>query len=177
MDIIFEAHATTQDNESAQASGWFDVPLSEVGERQAKELGIRRGGENFDAIFCSDLQRSYRTAELAFGERFPIIRDARLRECNYGELNQAAKRLVEGMKPAHIAVSYPGGESWQQAAARVGEFLEELRTRDDLKRVLMVGHRATQYGLEWYLHHVPVADIALAPWHWQPGWRYELPTE
>jgi 2,3-bisphosphoglycerate-dependent phosphoglycerate mutase len=174
VGIIFESHATTQDNELAQAAGWFDVALSEVGEQQARELGIRRSAEQFDAIFCSDLQRSYKTAELAFGGRFPIFRDARLRECNYGELNQADKRVIETMKPTHITAAYPGGESWQQAAERVADFLVELAKRTDLKRVMIIGHRATQYGVEHYVHHVPVADSATAPWQWQPGWRYEL---
>lgn len=174
MEIIFEPHATTQDNQTGRSSGWFDVALSEVGEQQAAELGIRRAGEVFDAIFCSDLQRSYRTAELAFAHRFPIIHDARLRECNYGQLNGADKETVEGLKPTHITTAYPGGESWQQAVDRVGEFLDELQQRTDLTRVLIVGHRATQYGLEQYVNHVPVVDSALAPWQWQPGWRYEL---
>lgn len=160
----------------AQAAGWFDVALSEVGERQARELGIRRGSEHFDAIFCSDLQRSYKTAELAFGEQFPIIHDPRLRECNYGELNRVDKAVIETMKPDRIVMAYPGGESWQQAAERVADFLAELGARTDLRRIMIVGHRATQYGLEHYIHHVPVADIATAQWHWQPGWRYELPA-
>ena len=62
VEIVFEAHSTTLDNESRLASGWFDVGLSELGKRQAKELGERYKDEVFDAVFCSDLQRSYKTA-------------------------------------------------------------------------------------------------------------------
>lgn len=76
--IVFEAHATSLDNEADLASGHNDVALSKLGEQQAKELGDRYSGQQFDAIFCSDLQRSYKTAELAFGNRFPIVKDVRL---------------------------------------------------------------------------------------------------
>jgi len=174
MEIIFESHATTLDNETGQAAGWYDVALSATGEAQARQLGQRRAAEKFDAIFCSDLQRSYMTAELAFGSAFDIVRDVRLRECDYGELTRADKQHIEALKPTCITTPYPGGESWQQAAERVVDFLAELRERPGLQRILIVGHRATQYGLEHYINHVPVADIALAPWHWQPGWTYQL---
>lgn len=69
ITIIFESHGTTFDNETHLSSSWFDVELSPLGEKQAKELGGRYKNEEFDAIFCSDLQRSYKTAEIAFEGR------------------------------------------------------------------------------------------------------------
>lgn len=60
ITIIFEAHSTSFDNENHLSSGQFDVALSPLGEKQAKELGERYENEHFDAIFCSDLQRSYK---------------------------------------------------------------------------------------------------------------------
>jgi len=68
ITLIFESHSTTKDNEAGTAAGWYDVELSDVGMQQAKELGQRYAGQAFDAVFCSDLQRSYKTAELAFGD-------------------------------------------------------------------------------------------------------------
>src|SRR6266536_3028862 len=107
ITIIFESHATSLDNEARLASGWNDVALSAAGERQGKELGTRYQGQEFDAIFCSDLQRSYKTAELAFGKKFPIIKDKRLRECDYGELTQADKHVVDAEKPKRISMPFP----------------------------------------------------------------------
>src|SRR4029450_10868916 len=87
--VVFETHATSLDNEAGLASGWFDVALSATGEEQARTLGARRRGDNLAAVFCSDLLRSFRTAEIAFGDRaLPIVRDARLRECHYGDLTR-----------------------------------------------------------------------------------------
>ena len=88
LTIIFEAHGTTYDNEMHLASGHNDVALSPLGIQQSKEMGERYGADHFDAIFCSDLQRAYKSAEIAFGNKFPIIKDARLRECDYGEFTK-----------------------------------------------------------------------------------------
>lgn len=92
VTIIFEPHGTTFDNEAGLPSGHFDVELSPSGMRQAKELGERYANDSFDAVFSSDLQRSYSTAEIAFGKRFPVIKDARLRECDYGDLTRAPEK-------------------------------------------------------------------------------------
>ncbi|NCO25008.1 hypothetical protein GW901_00575 [Candidatus Parcubacteria bacterium] len=37
VTIIFEAHGTTLDNEAHLASGHYDIVLSPLGEKQAKE--------------------------------------------------------------------------------------------------------------------------------------------
>ncbi len=95
INIIFEAHATSLDNEKRLSSGHNDVELSPLGEQQAKQLGERYANQEFDAIFCSDLQRSYKTAEIAFGDRFTIIKDKRLRECDYGDLTRHPSDEVE----------------------------------------------------------------------------------
>src|SRR5207245_10490571 len=86
VTIIFETHATSVDNERRVASGHSDAELSMLGRRQAADLGARYAREGLHAIFCSDLQPSSRTSEIAFAARgLPLIRDVRLRECDYGE--------------------------------------------------------------------------------------------
>jgi len=176
VTIIFEAHSTTKDNEAGTAAGWYDVELSELGEQQAKQMGGRYKGQHFDAIFCSDLQRSYKTAQLAFGSKFPIITDARLRECNYGTLNRAPKNTIEAMKAEAVETPFPGGESYQDTSARMKAFLQDLLTNYDGTTVLIIGHRAIQYGLEEWVKGLKLAGIVVAPWQWQPGWKYELHT-
>jgi broad specificity phosphatase PhoE len=174
MEIVFEPHATSLDNEAGLASGWNDVPLSPLGEQQATEMGKRYDSQQFGTIFCSDLQRSYITAELAFGSKYPIVQDKRLRECDYGELTQADKKIMDAEKAQHISQPFPGGESYEQTCARMADFLADLRKNYAGKRVLIIGHRATQYGLEHSILGKPIAEVVTAPWKWQPGWRYEL---
>jgi broad specificity phosphatase PhoE len=174
ITIIFEAHSTTTDNEAKLASGWNDVALSPLGESQAKELGQRRAGEHFDAIFCSDLQRSYKTAELAFGDAFPIIQDARLRECNYGTMTQASKADMDAYRERALTDAFPEGESYIDTSERMKAFLQDLLANYDGKTVMIIGHRATQYGLERWVSGKDLREAVLGPWQYQPGWTYEL---
>ena len=57
---------------------------------------------------------------------------------------------------------------------RMRNFLTELRARWDGKRVMIVGHRATQYALENLLNGKPLEQCVTEPWSWQAGWRYQL---
>ncbi|MFA7252554.1 MAG: histidine phosphatase family protein [Candidatus Paceibacterota bacterium] len=107
MTIIFEAHGTTFDNEAHLSSGWNDVALSPLGEKQSKEMGERYMNDHFDVIFVSDLQRAVKSAEIGFGNKWPIIKDARLRECNYGDYTQYPSAEVEAEKPKRINVPFP----------------------------------------------------------------------
>jgi broad specificity phosphatase PhoE len=173
--LVFETHATSLDNETGLASGWFDVALSPIGEEQARMLGARRRDEHLAAVFCSDLSRSFRTAEIAFGDRsLPIIRDARLRECNYGDLTRRATSEIEQRRLQHLVDPFPNGESYQQVVDRVSAWLSEAMRDIDAGTVLVIGHRATFYALEHLLNRVTLQEAMTSPWIWQPGWTYRL---
>ncbi len=175
VTIIFESHSTTFDNEQHLASGHNDVALSPLGEKQAKELGERYKDEQFDAIFCSDLQRSYKTAEIAFSDRnFPILKDKKLKECDYGDLTQHPSSEVDPLKVGHISIPFPNGESYEQTSERMKSFLDELKKNYDKQKIMIIGHKATQYGLEHWIKGLSLEEIISTPWYWQPGWIYYL---
>src|SRR5260221_14249228 len=115
VEIIFEPHSTTTDNEADLASGWNDVDLSNLGVKQCFELVERNRDRNLDAIFCSDLQRAVKSAVPSSNElHIPIYTDSRLRECNYGDLTKHQKDEVNDQKKDHIDTPFPNGESYQQ---------------------------------------------------------------
>ena len=174
ISIIFEAHGTTYDNEANLSSGHNDVALSPLGEKQSKEMGERYQHDHFDAIFCSDLQRAYKSAEIGFGNKWPIIKDARLRECDYGDFTQKPSGEVYKQKPLRINEPFPNGESYTQALDRMKSFLNDLIKNFDGKRVMIIGHRATQYGLENVINNVPIEKLVREHLKWQSGWSYEL---
>jgi len=175
VTIIFESHGTTLDNEAKLSSGWYDVALSELGKQQAKELGERYKNDRLAAIFCSDLQRSSKTAAIAFEKMgVPLIKDKRLRECNYGDLTRNSSEEVEPAKGRYITEPFPNGESYEQTTERMKDFLTDLSKNYDSKKVMIVGHRATQYGLEYWIKKIPLKEVVTAPWKWQPGWTYLL---
>lgn len=174
LTLIFEAHGTTFDNEAHLSSGHNDVALSPLGIQQSKEMGERYKDDHFDAIFCSDLQRAYKSAEIGFGSKWPIIQDARLRECNYGDLTQAPSEQVDVEKPKRIETPFPNGESYTQTTARMRSFLEDLIKNYQGKRVMVIGHRATQYGIEHVVNGVPLETLVITKFKWQPGWEYKF---
>ncbi|MBI2630820.1 histidine phosphatase family protein [Candidatus Nomurabacteria bacterium] len=174
VEIIFEAHGTTFDNEARLASGHNDVALSPFGEQQSKDMGERHKNEYFKAIFCSDLQRAYKSAEIAFGDKFPIVKDARLRECDYGDFTQKPSEIVEKEKSRRIENAFPNGESYNQITERIRNFLEEVAKKYDGKKIMIIGHRATQYGLEHLINNVSLEQLVSSHFKWQPGWEYKL---
>ena len=175
IKITFEAHSTTLDNEAGLSSGWHDVELSPLGLKQSKELGERRREKGYDVVICSDLQRSYKTAEIAFeGLDTPIIKDKRLRECDYGDFTQAPEKEVGAQKLSRIDTPFPNGESYMGTVKRMREFLEDLRKNYAGKKVLVIGHRATQYGLDNLINGVSLEELVSTSFKWQPGWEYEL---
>jgi broad specificity phosphatase PhoE len=175
VEIVYETHSLSVDNERGIATGWLDGELSERGRELARELGERRCDDDIAAVFASDLGRATETADIAFGDSgLPIGFDWRLRECNYGELNGAPLSRFEGEPPKRIDEPYPDGESYRQVVERVRDFLDELPAEYNGKRVLLIGHAATRWALDHLLAGKQLEEVVGAPYEWQEGWEYVL---
>lgn len=175
LTIWFESHATTTDNEAKLASGWNDIDLSEAGVEQTHQPVKRSKERGIQVIFTSDLQRAVKTGVPTAKElRIPLYVDERLRECNYGELSQKPKERVDEQKVQRITEPFPEGESYEDCMKRMGEFLDYLKQNFDGKTVMVIGHRATQYGLEHHILGKSIEQCLTDPWQYQPGWKYEL---
>jgi 2,3-bisphosphoglycerate-dependent phosphoglycerate mutase len=173
IEIVYETHSTSEDNERGVASGWAHSHLSTVGREQARALGARRREDGLDAVFCSDLRRAVETVEIAFaGSAIPVLLDWRLRECDYGAETQHPVAEHHPGRGAHVDRPYPGGESWSQAVERVRRSLDDLQLRWDGGRVLLVGHVATRWALDHLIHGVSLTDLCDADFAWQEGWEY-----
>lgn len=178
IQIVYETHSWSEDNEQGLATGWRDGRLSERGRALARELGCRRAQDGIQAVFTSDLGRAVETARIAFAESsVPILADWRLRECDYGLLNGHPGRAVHAHPLDHLDTPFPDGESWRQAVERVRRFLPDLRLRWQHSRVLVIGHMATYYTFEHRLNGTPLEALIEARFQWQEGWEYTLPDE
>lgn len=142
VHIIYFVHGTTTDNLRRIASGWNDVELAPLGRQQATNLRKQVREHKVDLVFCSDLRRATESSELTWGGLVDVVRDMRLRECNYGELNGAAAAQVEAQFPDRIDRAFPGGESLKDVERRIRLFLEDLMAGNDGKRIAVVSHRA-----------------------------------
>lgn len=176
LEIVYETHSVTTDNEAGIATGWLPGQLSARGRELAVELGVRRRNDGIMAVFCSDLRRAVETAEIAFGgSGIPISQDARLRECDYGELNGMPVERLAAQRAAHIDAPFPGGQSYRQVVDQTRDFLRELAADGDGRRVLLIAHSANRWALEHLLNGRPLQELVDAPFEWQPGWVYRLP--
>ena len=178
IELVYETHSTTIDNETGIATGWLEGRLSEAGRAQAKALGERRCDDGVSAVFTSDLGRAIETAEVAFaGSDLPVHQDWRLRECDYGELNGSPVAEIDAFKPSRIDEPFPGGESYRQVVERTQSLLNDLFPEHDGSRVLLIAHSANRWALQHLLLGAPLEDIVAAPFEWQGGWEYALPGQ
>ena len=177
LQIVYETHSTSTDNEAGIATGWLPGSLSETGRALARELGARRRDDHIAVVFTSDLGRAVETARIAFsGTDIPIRRDACLRECNYGKLKGMPVAQLEAERSQRIHEPFPGGESYMDVVVRVRDFLDDVSKEWDGQRILVIGHAATRWALQHLLCGVAMEDLVNAPFARQEGWLFTLPS-
>jgi broad specificity phosphatase PhoE len=173
--ITYFVHGTTTDNTKGLCTGWLPGELSELGIKQARELG-KLVNEKFDVFFCSDLKRAVESAQIGFGDKYKIISDKRLRECNYGDLNGTAEENVDYKK--YIDTPFPNGESLKDVEERIKDFLNFLEKSYNNKHIAVLAHKAPQLALEVILNNKTWEEAITEDWRntksWQPGWEYEI---
>jgi len=176
VKITYFVHGTTFDNEKNISSGWFDVDLSDKGVEQSIELKEQTKDKKFDAVFCSDLIRAVHSAELTWKNVYPIIKDKRLRECNYGDFNAKSSSIVEPMQEENIEKRFPNGESYEDVKKRIKEFIDFLKKNYDGKHIAIVAHKAPQLALDLLLKGKTWEQAFESDWRkikaWKPGWEY-----
>lgn len=172
--LVFETHATSLDNEQGLASGHYDIDLSDAGRRQALELGRRYAHDRPSLVLTSDLQRAWKTAAIAFDESVSIVRDRRLRECDYGSFTRRPARELDPLRAHAIDTPFPGGQSYLDCVRQMEAVLDELCRRWPGGWVLVIGHRATHYALDVLISGHALDDLIRTPFRWQPGWEYDL---
>lgn len=176
--ITYFVHGTTTDNEQDLSTGWLPGELSEVGIRQARELGEQVKDKTFDVVFCSDLKRAVDSARLAFGETYEIVPDARLRECNYGDLNGAKDTFKDGKMKQYVDVAFPNGESYKDVEKRMADFLSYIQKEYAGKHIAIVAHQGPQLALDVLLRGRTWQQAIDEDWRntrsWKPGWDYAV---
>ncbi len=178
VKITYLVHGATADNENHIASGWNDTGLSELGKKQAKDQGQLIADKHFDVIICSDLTRAVESVAIGFGDKFKVISDKRLRECNYGDLNGAPDTAFKNNMLQYVNNRFPNGESYEDVKVRIRDLLNFMKSNYDDKHVALLAHQAPQLALEVLLNGKTWQQAIDTDWRktmaWQPGWEYEL---
>jgi probable phosphoglycerate mutase len=172
-ELVFVRHGETAWNTEGRMQGHLDIPLNELGLRQADALGRRLALENFSAIYSSDLSRALQTiAALECGGRV-ARREPRLRERHYGPLQgltgaEAAERhgeLWDRYRKRDPDVVLAGGETLRGFYARIAAFIEELCASHSGQRVLLSTHGGVLDAAYRYATGMPVHAKRTFPIH------------
>ena len=117
-------------------------------------------------MYTSDTRRAYDTARLMLnGQALKITRDARLRECDYGDMTGGPRAEVEALRPSHLREPFPNGESYDQVMRRMRRFVDQVARTERGRTLLVVGHFATYLGLEHIVNGVPVETALESTFH------------
>ena len=147
-EFVLVRHGETTWNADGRIQGHLDIPLNDVGHRQAAALGQRFRSETCDALYSSDLQRALVTANGIAAHHGPVRTDLRLRERHRGVLQGLTRDEAMARHPSAWETfrrrqpdePLEGGESLRAFFLRIHEFLREACERHAGKRVLVVTH-------------------------------------
>lgn len=137
-------HGTTDWNMAGRLQGVHDIPLNEAGRRQARLLGERLKGENWDIVVSSDLTRAKETADIVaeIAGISEVRTDRRLRERTHGRLDGTTlEERIAAWGPNWQRLDH-GVESDELLFARGIACIEELAGQFAGKRLLVVSHGA-----------------------------------
>jgi probable phosphoglycerate mutase len=150
--IILLRHGETLWNQESRIQGHLDSPLSVAGIAQAEALAQRLAGENFAAIYSSDLGRAHETAErIANVTSHRVTLDSTLRERNLGVLQGLIRTEAKVLYP-EIYTRYrtfdpdcviPGGEDAIHFITRVVATFTSIASRFPGRSVVVVTHGGT----------------------------------
>src|ERR1700751_4689844 len=125
--ICLARHGETAWSRSGQHTGLTDLPLTERGELNARNLGRRLHGITFAKVFTSPLRRAVRTCELAgFGGEAESDRD--LVEWNYGQYEGRRTKEIHEPGPGweFFPGGFPGRETTEQGGPRGDRIVDRV---------------------------------------------------
>lgn len=175
--LLAVRHGETAWNADGRLQGHLDIPLNDQGLWQAERTGAALAEETIGAIYASDLQRAWQTAQaIAQAQAQPPIvqADERLRERAFGDFQGRLFTEIEAERPEDARrwrqrdpefAPPGGGESLIQFRDRVVTAADELAARHPGQLVLLVAHG----GVMDLLYRAATAQELQAPRTWQLG--------
>lgn len=154
MYLYLIRHGETIWNQKGKTQGKIDIPLSDIGIHQAELVADRLTFENITYIYCSSLERAFRTAAI-IGEKIGIkpVKTDDLCEISFGTWEGLTLQQIEDRFPGQLekcrqdfCFCPEGGESIMSVHGRVCRFLDALRNNgchSENSRILIVAHAYT----------------------------------
>ena len=148
--VVLIRHGETEWTITGQHTGRTDIPLTEHGRDEARDVGSLLAGRSFACVLSSPLTRALETCRLAgMGEVVETTED--LLEWDYGE--------YDGLTTVEIRKDNPrwslwmdgaaGGESAADVGARVDVVIEEARAQEGDVLLFAHGHVLRVLAARW----------------------------
>jgi alpha-ribazole phosphatase len=166
VSLVLCRHAATNPNLAFRFLSTTDEPLGERGVEQCERLREALRAFTFAECLVSPMQRCLQTRELVAPD-VPFAIEPALREVNFGQWEGKTLDELEAQSP-HVVVQRrndplrfrpPGGETIEEAGARMRPLAERLRRSRD---ILVIGHRVTLGTLERLLRDLPLDSQEVA---------------
>jgi broad specificity phosphatase PhoE len=148
--IVLIRHGRTAWNREARFRGQCDVPLEELGLKQAEVTGRYVAARwPVAAVYASPLSRTTRTAEaIAAAQELDVQALEGLKDIDFGEFQgllgseaeQQYPELFRAWIEAPHTVHFPGGESLDVVRSRVTATLDRVVARHPEQTVALVSH-------------------------------------
>ena len=172
-------HGETEWSRPGQHTSRTDVPLTELGRRQAAGVARKLAGHEFALVLSSPKSRALDTARLAgFGDRVETTDD--LLEWDYGEDEGRTTPEIRAERPGWTvwADGPLGGETADEVAARVDRVIARVREADGDVLVFAHGHVLRVLAARWIgeppsegrFFELVTATVSVL------GWERETPT-
>lgn len=138
--LFLVRHGETEWSRSGQHTGRTDIPLTDLGRRQAEAIGERLRGRQFALVLTSPSSRAAETARLA---GFPVAERTRdLMEWDYGEFEGRTTKQIRETRPGWSIWKgpWPGGETPDQVSVRVDRVIDRCLAADVSGDSLVFAH-------------------------------------
>lgn len=170
MRILLARHGETPWNAEGRYQGQIDIPLSPVGEAQARALGERLKDMRIDRAVASPLSRAQATAKFALGPEREnlLLTEPDLQEIAHGEWEGLLASEIQDKDPARLrawreepdTVLMPGGESLRQVLDRSWRGLANaMAGLGDEDTLLVVAHDAVNRVILCRILGLPIGKL------------------
>ena len=157
MNLYVVRHGETIWNVERKVQGITDIPLTDKGRSDAKELQELISTLNIDVVISSPLIRARETAKILVDSKLPINTDDRIKERDWG-MNEGA--LIDTIDrwdcwDVILNTKVQNIECIQDFMYRVSSFIEDIKIRYKDSNVLIVTHSAVSRVIHYLLGTIP----------------------
>lgn len=148
--VTLVRHGQTEWSKSRQHTGRTDIPLTELGRRQAAALGGMLTADEFSLVLSSPLSRAWETMVGAGFDGVGVANDDLL-EWDYGEYEARTTKKIREEIPEWSVWTHPigGGESVDDVGRRADRVIEFVDEADGAVLVFAHAHILRVIAARW----------------------------